>query len=359
MAPWAGLPEDLFRTILEKLSIGDLVRSSAVCKDWWDKSKGIRRKSSPPWIFYLERGLYLVQPKLFDPCSRESYDLKTANRTKIFDFIDAAKLCASKKGWLLFARKVEVPCETLFLVYSPISNDYFWLPTLTYHHSDVATFSTNPTAPDCVFFISYRHLGDTYIATYSSGKDNWSTQKVEFGYILYDQPISSVVYSEQKGEFYCVCVGGELAKFAIVGRRWDVITQNRRPLKELAAKTWQHQWLVPGSIRHWLFQYEGQLLLVFLVRNLKDRKYMFSISYFDWSQNRWAVKDNVGNFAVMLSSLSSNSPSVLLSRVEDAEDCLCKHQVSSVSNLKVYGYRPLFFTCKQYYLVEPPCAIGD
>ena len=116
--------------------------------------------------------------------------------------------------------------------------------------------------------------------------------------------------------------------------------------RKLVARTiWQHLWVDTRLIDRWLFVYEGQLLLDLRVTNCFDSKDIFSISFFDWPQNAWAVKDNVGRLAIIFSSLYSYSFGVLISRVEDAEDCLYKDEVSSVSNLKVYTFEALF-SCK-------------
>ncbi|RVW97322.1 hypothetical protein CK203_025936 [Vitis vinifera] len=95
--------------------------------------------------------------------------------------LSRAKACASRCGWVLFSERTRRLIDsTLYhvyqhYVYHPLAKDIISLPRLDLqqhnHHLEImATFSSNPTSPDCVFvaptfyFVAYSgHLHLVYL----------------------------------------------------------------------------------------------------------------------------------------------------------------------------------------------------
>ncbi|KAF2300090.1 hypothetical protein GH714_008419 [Hevea brasiliensis] len=131
-----------------------------VCKDWRRLMNEIpyQLQGKLPWLLtYGTREMeYLSRCKLTDPVSRKTYSVKVSNkRRKRFLY---AISCASKFGWVLFSRRVpNHGCRRhslwWFSAYCPFNNKIIKLPRWYGDSHDGATFSIDPTSPDCIFFI--------------------------------------------------------------------------------------------------------------------------------------------------------------------------------------------------------------
>ena len=103
----------------------DNIRASAVCKTWHDIAVSVRDRS--PLLVYFNVDLSGVSYGFFDP--REK---KTTKAMKLsYQFFDA-RLCQSKKGWLLMEHNHE-----------GIKRLFFFNPFTREHIYNVAKFDSN------------------------------------------------------------------------------------------------------------------------------------------------------------------------------------------------------------------------
>ncbi|RVX18794.1 hypothetical protein CK203_006982 [Vitis vinifera] len=179
---WSVLPQDLLRLIVERLSLVDLIRLRAVCKDWLlAPIHDLQPIHNLPWImnhwFTLTSRLCL----LFEPFRRLPYVIEDTHvipgkmglppgSTEL----PAATVCASRSGWVLFTEGLEY-CLFRRVVKDMASNVRVTLYRKAPEHQTLfrdfaATFSSIPTSPDCVFFVSHPSTSDQiFTSTHSIG----------------------------------------------------------------------------------------------------------------------------------------------------------------------------------------------
>ncbi|KAL6311682.1 hypothetical protein AAG906_007429 [Vitis piasezkii] len=171
---WSVLPQDLLRLIVERLSLVDLIRLRAVCKDWLlAPIHDLQPIHNLPWImnhwFTLTSRLCL----LFEPFRRLPYVIED---THVIPGkmglppgsieLPAATVCASRSGWVLFTKGLEY-CLFRRVVKDMAGNVRVTLYRKAPEHQTLfrdyaATFSSIPTSPDCVFFVSHPSTSDQF-----------------------------------------------------------------------------------------------------------------------------------------------------------------------------------------------------
>ena len=162
------LPRDILFLILSCLSMKDNIRASAVCKTWHDIAVSVRDRS--PLLVYFNVDLSGVSYGFFYP--REK---KTTKAMKLsYQFFDA-RLCQSKKGWLLLVHNHE-GIKRLFF-FNPFTREPITLPSLiatgAFGAAEFA-FSCAPTSKGCVVCcISNRTPYRFLIHTWNVGAAKW------------------------------------------------------------------------------------------------------------------------------------------------------------------------------------------
>ncbi|KAJ4832875.1 hypothetical protein Tsubulata_042863 [Turnera subulata] len=264
------LPDDALRLIFSKTSFVDQIRLKLVCKSWKKLLDGgdIRSASILPWIMSCrwrpvagDEGLVEGLCKLYDPSHRKTYTLedgitKRGSGSKERHKFVGAGILESKYGWVLFQKRT-----SLFL-YCPFTGEVVDLPEIE-RPATLATFSSNPTSADCLFFAFRRdRMGDPAATEYSislcrRGDQAWKTIEV-LGIGLYF--LQGVAYSN--GAFYCLFQYGQLGAFNVATEQWDLIFN----------KKWQYSC--------YLLESDGQLFSV-------QRTTGYRISRFDFSSRNW------------------------------------------------------------------------
>ncbi|KAL3516143.1 hypothetical protein ACH5RR_023045 [Cinchona calisaya] len=300
---WADLDEEPLKLIIKKLWFLDQVRSSLVCKNWHAKAKRIGPSCSLPWLFsynWIKKKPYqtiTLETLLHDPFSQKSYRVRKSMWQSGMIFGGDAEPVFSKNGWVLFVKKLSH--DTTFFSYNPFANRVIRLPSLK-QDIDVAIFAGNPCSPDCLFFVSYRDRGKVCIGTCKLDDKNWITWMVDLDF---NKRMASAVYSEEKGEFYCLFNGGILASISF-SEKSSISTI-------LLAKC-------PGieEYQNYLVEYDGQLLLVV-------GSFRLTVLRFDWNQMNWIDQDSLGNGAIFLNSTGFCASAVSAVDAIGLEDNIC------------------------------------
>ncbi|KAK0576282.1 hypothetical protein LWI29_014879 [Acer saccharum] len=187
------LSNDIVGLLMEKLSWKDKFTSSSVCKSWKQVFDEIRHQDMEeeflPWTlcFDWNKKSDGGTCKLCDPSAQTSYIVKEPTERHLFH---DSQLHASRCGWLLFSK------HNIFFLYSPFTNQIIKFPESESLSSSMATFSLNPTSPDCMIF---EFRGEEY-------KENC---------------VSRVAYAG--GEFfYCLLGYTKLGAFNIKQQEWKV-----------------------------------------------------------------------------------------------------------------------------------------
>ncbi|KAL6139263.1 hypothetical protein ACLB2K_064540 [Fragaria x ananassa] len=213
---WSVLPTDLLSLVLNLVTFYDLVRLTAVCKNWLqlvlDDLR--RRHRNLPWIISLDDGK-LRKLDLIDPWLNQSYSLfKTIRRGGLEELLLGTRVDASKYGLLLMSKQKVMESggsNTLvsFLFYNPFRNEIIELLPLdlnTDRHDSKAMFSTTPTSPDCVICVVSRVTREgTAICMLSTYKDeNWTSVTVTDGCPGWAEGNWEVQVVHMDGKFYCI-----------------------------------------------------------------------------------------------------------------------------------------------------------
>ena len=149
--------------------------------------------------------------------------------------LSSAMPCASRCGFVLFSVKMrKIVNSTLhhvcqYYVYNPfLKHDHnISLPTLElmpphgYHLGDIATFTSDPTSPDCLFVVPTKSHTEAleeyeyyFISTYSIGEKTWKTH-VDF-------PVHAMAY--MGGSVYCFYLVYGLSSFYIATQKWRLLS---------------------------------------------------------------------------------------------------------------------------------------
>ncbi|CAB4262971.1 unnamed protein product [Prunus armeniaca] len=128
--PWSDLPYDILCCIMGHLCFVDQIQFRAVCKN-----------------FGLVAGLY-------DPCTLEAYKLDHELTSSSWSGVVKLQVCGARNGWLLLAEITPFFFfgHTDFYLYNPFTDDAsINLPRLRTKEFK-ATFTSNLTSQDCLFF---------------------------------------------------------------------------------------------------------------------------------------------------------------------------------------------------------------
>ncbi|RVW53405.1 F-box protein [Vitis vinifera] len=294
---WSVLPQDLLRLIVEPLSLVDLIRLRAVCKDWLRAPiHDLQPIHNLPWImnhwFTLTSRLCL----LFEPFRRLPYVIED---THVIPGkmglppgsieLPAATVCASRFGWVLFTKGLEY-CLFRRVVKDMAGNVRVTLYRKAPEHQTLfrdfaATFSSIPTSPDCVFFVSHPSTSDQiFISTHSIGDKSWKTHTFTCPNAS-SYSAESVVYME--GSFYCFSERGLLASFNIATQEW-------RPLVSI-------MWDMPLWPRERYFlEYGGRLRIVFMENESEYSGTECDIFRFDWLDRVWVKMESLEGGVIFL-----------------------------------------------------------
>ncbi|KAL6324311.1 hypothetical protein AAG906_012557 [Vitis piasezkii] len=277
---WSVLPQDILRLIVERLSLVDLIRLRAVCKDWLLAPIHDRQPiHNLPWImnyqFTLTKDKHVILGKMGLPPGRTT--------------LPYATVCASRSGWVLFTKQIEY--QFFKRVVKDMAGNvrvtsYLMAPEhQTLFRDYAATFSSIPTSPDCVFFVSHPSTSDQiFISTHSIGDKSWKTHTFTCPNAS-SYSAESVVYME--GSFYCFSERGLLASFNIATQEW-------RPLVSI-------MWDMPLWPRERYFlEYGGRLIIVFMENESKYSGTECDIFRFDWLDRVWVKMESLEGGAIFL-----------------------------------------------------------
>ncbi|KAB2607558.1 F-box/kelch-repeat protein [Pyrus ussuriensis x Pyrus communis] len=180
---WSDLRIELLSLVAQRLSFFDLVRFGVVCKSWRQAVlDGVLGQpvNDMPWCmnyawFEHERKIISIL-ELSDLMARQTYSVGQIIREEARELFVGAKVCASKKGWLLLSKKC-TGHSCIFFFYSPFCNKIIELPPLEskcgiYEHA--ATFTKVPTSPDgCHVYVVFGC--DDSIRSCNLRNRTWST----------------------------------------------------------------------------------------------------------------------------------------------------------------------------------------
>ncbi|KAJ4822013.1 hypothetical protein Tsubulata_041260 [Turnera subulata] len=265
------LPDDALRLIFSKTSFVDQIQLKLVCKSWKKllDEGDIRSANILPWkMFYSwqrvadDQGLVEGLCKLYDPSHRKTYTLEdgiTKRGPEATHKFVGAEILESKYGFVLFQKRTSF--GSLFL-YCPFTSEVIDLPKLE-RHATLATFSSNPTSADCLFF-ALRMGGSAAMDSISislcrRGDHAWKTIQV-LDSITGSYLLRGVAYSN--GAFFCLFEYGQLGAFNVATERWDL----------LFSEKWQSC--------YYPFESDGRLFSV-------QYTHGFRISRFDFSSRNW------------------------------------------------------------------------
>ncbi|XP_043725762.1 F-box/kelch-repeat protein At1g57790-like [Telopea speciosissima] len=242
---WSDLPTEILEYIMSGLYLNDITTFHSICKRWrsieFPPIQQLISYHPPlnhhqhhhhhhhhqiPWLMRSNSnyGQLTSSSELIAPSStknKKSYSIKIEGIEGPAD--DKTQLCSIKFGWLLLSRThsgSDCVSTTSFFLYSPFINRRIDLPDLN-SKFDVATFSSLPTSPDCVFFVLCCFPDKVNISTCRQGEMVWSSKSFSGGDGF--SPIKDVVYLKKK--FYCSNIRGGLATFDVDQQSWSVLSE--------------------------------------------------------------------------------------------------------------------------------------
>ncbi|XP_042495030.1 F-box/kelch-repeat protein At1g57790-like [Macadamia integrifolia] len=275
------------------LCLADIKSFHLVCKRWRSiefSGNRCRHMNQIPWLMISNCHRRLTSScTLIDPSSKKihSIEIKGINR-----FHDNIELCTTKFGWLLLSQLRialldvlldNVNFYTAFFLYSPFIGHRIDLPNLN-STFNVATFSSAPTSPDCVFFVFTDKLT---ISICRQGDKAWTSISLSVGF----SPIKDVVYS--KGMFYCSTIRGGLGVFDVSQLSWSVLPE---PNAIMDVPSFDYSSYMVGD------EEEDQLLLV-LVSN--SRRWVL-VHKLDRSEMKWVKVEELRDKSLFVSSGSTS-----------------------------------------------------
>ncbi|KAB2631246.1 F-box/kelch-repeat protein [Pyrus ussuriensis x Pyrus communis] len=174
---WSDLSLPILNLIAERLSYHDYVRFGAVCKTWqraFLDGVQFRRENNSTWL--MEYGCFDIRGEIFsilelsDLGTNQNYCLGHLVTQQVKELFVDAKPCASRFGWLLLSRKLEVEDGSrLFFFYNPFQNKVVELSSpLSFRNKvpqHIATFTASPTTSrgDCAVFVVSKRYNHVYV----------------------------------------------------------------------------------------------------------------------------------------------------------------------------------------------------
>ncbi|KAJ9682104.1 hypothetical protein PVL29_018139 [Vitis rotundifolia] len=222
---------------------------------------------------------------------------------RAWSLLSDVTVCASRVGWVLFAKMVYELCNvTFYYVYNPLTKEIISLPRFKWHRAQrhkylpekQATFSSVPTSPDCVFIVA--HICDReeiFISTYSNGDTKWKTRDVTPPHPCF----SLITVWSTWRELFIVIVKRERCHPSML------LPKSVTLLTECNSKNcWD--WSYVGGMLYFL-AYGGHLCLVEL-RELEFNVDMpeCNIYRFDWFDRVWKKMESLEGGAIFLGKFS-------------------------------------------------------
>ena len=223
------------------------------------------------------------------------------------NFVDA-EACASRDGWVLFSKE-EGKGSLLFFFFSPFTKAVISLPHLESPGFEVATFSSAPTFPDCVVFVTHPpESGKISISICRPCGDDRTWNGSIFRVPEFFDSVESVAY--MGGSFYCHfgCFY-RMTSFNTATQKWSITRIRSSP-------TYENDYAIDDctlfcfSNPNYLLEGEGELLLAYAA---KDRYSLYPGEYddewfllykLDWKRKAWRNKGRLRGGAIFLGKTS-------------------------------------------------------
>ncbi|PIA61499.1 hypothetical protein AQUCO_00300780v1 [Aquilegia coerulea] len=189
---WSSLPTKIMEFIMRRLYYSDQARVRAVCKGWRSMGK-VSPLEQLPWLILWgkESGRSF---KLIDPQYNRVYSMNMENTVFQGKDLSEVEICACKNSWFLMSFSAKKHVYS-FVAYSPFVNSLeriMELPILiSKQYIQIATFSSNPTSPDCVFFTLCYGNTTVDISTCSRGDTAWTIRTFD-NYLPMHEPVNTV-----------------------------------------------------------------------------------------------------------------------------------------------------------------------
>ena len=246
-----------------------------------------------------------------------------------------AKACASRCGWVLFSERTRRLIDsTLYhvyqhYVYHPLAKDIISLPRLdlqqhNHHLESMATFSSNPTSPDCVFVAPTVSDWGPYffISTYSLGDKKWKTHNAHPHPYFFT--LHAMAY--MKGSVYCYNMNKGLSSFHIATQEWKLLS-NESPSNNY----WDF-----FEMKFYFVAYSGHLHLEYLGRSRVDKVPLCNIFRYNWMDGAWKKMESLDDGAMFLGKPSFGiSAGEQTKMVANRVNYFCSH--TSSPKFLVYG----------------------
>ena len=344
---WSDLPREILWLIDQRLYLRDRVRFRFVCNNWqlpplfdklpWlfnrticslsddpyrklhyftQKSKGsshtpegrdqflaIASASRYGWILFHDKTTQaLIKPKKL---SIHNYYDKTTQavikpkKLSIHNYYDKTTQAVIKPKKLSIHN---YSCE--YYVYNPRTNAVISLPRLNlpqhhgYYFLHLATFSSDPTSPDCKFYVpTVSFMGiHFFINTYSIKDTKWETDKFR---CPYPRSIVTPFMAYMDRHFYFYSGEGTLVCFDIVCKTWNMLVSKQLSL-----------WSIEMNLEQWAYYfvaYGGHLHVVYLI----EKKVIpeCDIFRFDRMKRHWKRMKSLKGGAIFLGNPVLGVPS--------------------------------------------------
>ncbi|CAN6555861.1 unnamed protein product [Malus baccata var. baccata] len=283
---WSDLRIELLCLVAQRLSFFDLVRFGVACKNWrqavLDGVLGRPVNDMPWWMNYAwfeHEGKIISILELSDLVAKQTYSVGQIIREEARELFVGAKVCASKKGWLLLSKK-STGHSCIFFFYSPFCNKIIELPPLElkcgiYEHA--ATFTKVPTSPDgCHVYVVFGC--DDSIKSCNLRNRTWSTISIRNN--LCHRRIYDLVYFD--GILLCNFRSSYLGAFTTELQVWgtmDLFPFLKTSLQRQAWDSPSKSYLVEES--------DGKLYWLVCV-------YWWHALQFDRSNNKWVRVKSYG-----------------------------------------------------------------
>ncbi|PIA61498.1 hypothetical protein AQUCO_00300779v1 [Aquilegia coerulea] len=173
--PWSSLPTKVMELIMRRLYYSDHARVRAVCKEWRSMHR-VSPLKHLPWLILWGK-VSCRSFKLIDPQYNRIYTLEMGTTVLQGRDLFEIEIVACKNSWFLMSSTTDQRAYS-FAVYNPFMNSLERIIELPLLNSSrkihTATFSSNPTSLDCVFFtLSYVNT-TVVISTCSRGDTAWT-----------------------------------------------------------------------------------------------------------------------------------------------------------------------------------------
>ncbi|PIA60508.1 hypothetical protein AQUCO_00300183v1 [Aquilegia coerulea] len=231
---WSKLPIDLLENNMRCLYRRDHLSIRAVCTEWQVSRRfNVLPLIQLPWFMVFDQNDSWSSCKLHDPLYHRTCTINISDGNKGLlqgkNYNDV-KIHACRNGWFLMSQTSLM--GSLFCYTPFINGSVVELPELKFDFQ-IATFSTTPNDPSCVFFALYSQFdqegGIVRVSTCGLKDKEWNTYTYTSELDLSpEHPFTKVVFLE--GDFYCSTNFGTLASFDIA--RQGHMTVFRKPKRE-------------------------------------------------------------------------------------------------------------------------------